>query len=462
MDLSKCQIFTPPHIVKYMLDKIDYTSKIFNKKIIDNACGTGNILVEVVERFIADAKKSKKTNAVIKKGLESCIYGYDIDSKMVEACINNLNEVAGRFKIRDVKWNIYNQDGLYIEDSFDYVVGNPPYISYLDLEKDTRAKTKEKFSSCSVGKFDYSYAFIEKGLQILKLNGKMAMISPANMFKTVFADKLREIIKQELTHIVDCSTIKIFAGVLTTSAITIYEKGCKSNVLVYQEFADAEKKEQIIKKDTLVGKWNFTNYIESGNRRFGDYFKASNCIATLANKVFIHKIDEQGNLAIDVEPEAVKVAISPKSEQFGIKQKIIFPYYYENGKLKNYTEKEINLKFPKLMKYLTSKRVELISRDSDKSAKWYEYGRSQALSSMNQEKLLISTIITKVVKLYKLDNNTIPYSGIYIVPRGNASLDDAKLILQTERFYNYLHTKGVNVSGESIRISSRDVEEYRY
>ena len=156
------------------------------------------------------------------------------------------------------------------------------------------------------------------------------------------------------------------------------------------------------------------------------------------------------------------MAISPKSEQFGIKQKIIFPYYYENGKLKNYTEKEINLKFPKLMKYLTSKRVELISRDSDKSAKWYEYGRSQALSSMNQEKLLISTIITKVVKLYQLDNNTIPYSGIYIVPRGNASLDDAKLILQTERFYNYLHTKGVNVSGESIRISSRDVEEYRY
>ena len=57
MDLSKCQIFTPPHIVKYMLDKIDYTSKIFNKKIVDNACGTGNILVEVVERFIADAKK---------------------------------------------------------------------------------------------------------------------------------------------------------------------------------------------------------------------------------------------------------------------------------------------------------------------------------------------------------------------------------------------------------------------
>ena len=67
MDLSKCQIFTPPHIVKYMLDKIDYTSNVFGKKIIDNSCGTGNILVEVVERFIMDAKKSRKHKKTIKK-----------------------------------------------------------------------------------------------------------------------------------------------------------------------------------------------------------------------------------------------------------------------------------------------------------------------------------------------------------------------------------------------------------
>ena len=67
MDLSKCQIFTPSHIVKYMLDKIDYTSNVFDKKIIDNACGTGNILVEVVERFIVDAKKAKRKKPTIKK-----------------------------------------------------------------------------------------------------------------------------------------------------------------------------------------------------------------------------------------------------------------------------------------------------------------------------------------------------------------------------------------------------------
>ena len=463
MDLSKCQIFTPDYIVKYMLDKIDYTSNIYGKKIVDNSCGTGNILVEVVERFILDAKKVRKKNKTIKNALESCIYGYDVDPKMVEMCIKNLNDVAQSFGIVDINWNIHNQDGLYIDGEFDYVVGNPPYISYLDLDQEARTKTKENFKSCNIGKFDYSYAFIEKGLQLLKNGGKMAMITPANMFKTVFAEALRTTIKSELTHIVDCSAVKIFDEVLTSPAITIYEKGNKSNVLIYQEMIKNQiKNETVIEKQSLTGKWNFTSYVESGDRRFGDSFKASNCIATLANKIFIHTVNNQGSLDIDVEDDAVKEAKSPKSEQFGIKQKIIFPYYYENGELKNYTEDEINHKYPKLMEFLFSQKDALTIRDSDKSAQWYEYGRSQALRHINQKKLMISTIITKVVRVYELDSSVVPYSGIYIVSRDNASLDDAKLILQTKRFYEYLLTKGVKVSGDSIRISSKDVEEYRY
>lgn len=463
MDLSKCQIFTPSHIVKYMLDKIDYTSNVFGKKIIDNSCGTGNILVEVVERFIVDAKKSRKKKTTIKKGLESCIYGYDIDSNMVESCINNLNIVAQRFGLMDVQWNIHHQDGLYIDGIFDYVIGNPPYISYLDLDQETRIKTKDNFKSCGIGKFDYSYAFIEKGLQLLKSNGKMAMISPANMFKTVFAETLRTTIKSELTHIVDCSAVKVFEEVLTSPAITVYEKGSKSNVLIYQEMNEAQtENERIIDKQSLSGKWNFTTYVESGQRRFGDSFKASNCIATLANKIFIHSLDKQGHLDIDVEDDALKEAKSPKSEQFGIKQKIIFPYYYENNELRNYTEEEITQKYPRLMVFLSSKRDDLENRDSDQNARWYEYGRSQALRHINQNKLMISTIITKVVRVYELDSSVVPYSGIYIIPHNNSSLDDAKLILQTKRFYDYLLAKGVKVSGDSIRISSKDVEDYRY
>lgn len=465
MNLKDCQVFTPKETVIYMLDLLDYRENIFEKTIIDNSCGNGNFLVEIVRRFIIDANKQNIDKRKIKNSLENCIFGCDVDSKCVDACIENLNKVASGFGYKNIKWNISKCDGLYYDDNikFDYVVGNPPYISYLDLDEKTRVKTKEKFQSCSIGKFDYSYAFIEKGLQLLKINGKMAMITPANMFKTVFAENLREIIKTELTYIIDCSSKKIFDKVLTTPAITIYEKGSKSHSLIYREISDSnEEYEKIISKDVLIEKWNFTDYISAGNKRFGDSFKASNCIATLANKIFIHDEDETGKLDIDIESNVVRVAKSPRSEQFGINQKIIFPYYYENGELKHYSEKEMKKKFPKTMSFLNAKKDDLLSRNSDENAKWYEYGRSQALRHINQKKLLFSTIITKKVRIYELDADIVPYSGIYVIPKDTGSLDEARLILQSKRFYNYLLAKGVKVSGDSIRISSKDVEEYRY
>lgn len=463
MDLSKCQIFTPPHIVKYMLDKIDYTSNVFGKKIIDNSCGTGNILVEVVERFIADAKKAKRKKPTIKKGLESCIYGYDVDAGMVEKCINNLNIVAQRFGFTDVQWNIHHQDGLYVEGTFDYVIGNPPYISYLDLDKEVRAKTKEKFDSCSIGKFDYSYAFIEKGLSSLSANGKMVMLTPSNMFKTVFGEKLRKMIKQEMTEIIDCSTLDMFNGILTSPAITVFQKGSNSDLLIYRDkYLDGSETEKFIDKNNLTGKWDFSGFVANGNRRFGDYFKVSNSIATLANKIFIHTIEEDGSMKIDVEPTILRVAKSPKTVQYGFNQKIIFPYQYANGKLVRYEEEEFSKQFPLAYAYLYSQKEELEARDSDDKAKWYEYGRSQALAHLNCEKLLMSTIITSRVRLYRLTAEEIPYSGLYIIPKANMPLDTAITILQSQHFYNYLVSKGVKERGVSIRISSKDVEEFQF
>ena len=100
---------------------------------------------------------------------------------------------------------------------------------------------------------------------------------------------------------------------------------------------------------------NFTDFVDEGERRFGDFYKASNCIATLANKVFILTVNQQGDLDVSIEPEALRVAKSPKSEQFGMQQKIIFPYHYKDGELQRYSEEELSEKFPKLMIYLNSK-----------------------------------------------------------------------------------------------------------
>lgn len=466
MSLGNCQIFTPTETVKYMLDLIDYNENIFGKTIIDNSCGCGNFLIEIAERFIIDGQKKRKKKTQIKQALEECLYGYDVDENCVKKTLFNLNELAKKYKYKDVRWNISTSDGLYIDlnGTFDFVVGNPPYVAYVDLDDRTRQSTKEHFISCETGKFDYSYAFIEKGLNLLKGDGKMVMITPSNMFKTVFGENLRTLIRPYITNIIDCSARKIFDKVLTSPAITLYKKDNTSTILIYSEL-DADNNvnvERIIEKNTLVDKWNFTDYAELGERRFGDLYKVSNSVATLANKIFVHNKDNNGIVDIDIEDDIFRIAKSPKSEKYGKDQVIIFPYFYEKNKLKEYSLEEMNSKFPKAMKYLNTKKEELLCRDSDTSAEWFQFGRSQALRHINREKLLLSSIVTNSINIYKLSADTVPYSGLYIISLKGESLDKAKLILETERFYNYLLTKGIKVHGKSIRISSKDIEEYKY
>ncbi len=62
---------------------------------------------------------------------------------------------------------------------------------------------KENFKTCKKGKFDYSYAFIEKSYNLLKSNGKLVYIIPSNIFKNVFARNLRELLKKDIISIID-------------------------------------------------------------------------------------------------------------------------------------------------------------------------------------------------------------------------------------------------------------------
>ena len=127
-----------------------------------------------------------------------------------------------------------------------------------------------------------------------------------------------------------------------------------------------------------------------------------------------------------------------------------------------YDTKEFEEKFPNACEYLRRFTKDLEKRNSDKNAKWFEYGRSQALRNNNKEKLLLSTVITNEVKTKILPKNNIPYSGIYIIPINDKTLEEADKILKSEDFFNYIEGKGINASGKSLRITSKDINEYMF
>ena len=466
---KKCQIFTPTSVVIRMLDDINYKSGLYGKKVLDHSCGNGQFLKEVVYRYIRDCKEQGFPAKKIRLGLSQDIWGFELDEDCFLECIRTLTNITNEHGLGAVKWKIFNCDSLRvpIEQRFEYIIGNPPYLSYWDIPISERKFIRDSYDSCKNGACDYCFAFVECALSLLSDNGVLTYIIPSSIFKTRAAQELRNMIKPYVRSIYDYKTKKVFDNALTSSAIIILDKADEFKALSYIDIT--REISFLINKENLGDIWVFRDdisIIPKGAHRFGDYFRVSTSIATQYNKAFVLiGWEEDGTLlkgpnGVIVEKEATRKAASPKRRITKCCERIIFPYYYKNGKKCRYTENEYKTLFPFAYKYLLTNKDNLLKRDSDKKAAWFEYGRSQALDHLEQPKILLSSVITDNVNVFKLNKYEIPYSGMYIVPIGTLSADDGIRLLKADEFKNYVDAVGVHVNGNSMRITARNIDNY--
>lgn len=462
---EKCHVFTPTHIVSKMLDEVNYTEKLYGKTFLENSCGDGQILCEAINRYIIDCKKEGYSDENIIFGLERDFLAIEFDKTNYEKCIKNLDIISKSYGFKSVNWNILNSDFLSLEinEKFDFIIGNPPYVSYANIDIKNRNFIRDNFDSCKKGKFDYCYPFIELSLRYLNTGGKLAYLIPTNIFKNVFAKDLRELLKDKVTKILDYKTKKIFKNVLTSSSIIICDLDRNTTNI---EYYDVSKNKYLsIEKESLGEKWIFSENKGKDKVLFSDYFLAATSVATLLNDAFVIKEYEiRGEYFyvenMPIEKEIIRPAASPRALSKDFKEFIIFPYEYVDGKLKRLEAEEMYNRYPCAYKYLEKFKDKLNLRNSDTNSKWFEYGRSQALDNLNQEKLLMSFIITNKVNVYELGVNYIPYSGIYIVPKSSLSLSVAKEILESDEFLKYINDIGIYVNGSSLRITANDIKKF--
>lgn len=309
----------------------------------------------------------------------------------------------------------------------------------------------------------------------------MAYLIPSSIFKNVFAHELREYLKPHITEIYDFTTKRLFTKDinenpdirLTSSIIMIIEKNSNKRAITYHDVVKNTKTK--IQKKELKTKWIFSIQEDEEENiqkiRFGDLYKISNTIATLYNKAYVinekQEVDEDEkyiylNEGQKIEKDILKETASPRNLSRQTREKIIYPYKINNGNIEKYSKEEFENKFPNACLYLKNNIEKLNNRKSDENSKWFEYGRSQAIDSILKDKLLISTVITKEVHVYPIEKGAIPYSGIYIQAKGNQDLEQARQILESQEFFEYIEKIGIHASGESYRITSKDISNYEF
>lgn len=464
---KNCQIATPERYVEEMLDYVGYQQNLMGQKVLENSCGEGNILKQIVKRYIKDAKAYSYSAEDIATGLEKDITAYEIDPEKIELCKNELNALINEEELPAVNWNIREEDFLKSKNGkYQYIVGNPPYITYHNLDEEDRVFMKETYKTCQNGRFDYCYAFIEASIHALADDGKMIYLIPFSIFRNRFASQLRILMREFITKVVDYRNQQVFQGITCSTALMLCEK---QTVKTTVEYVEASKESTIVVQRSMLDKkgkkWIFQKNQNEG-RRFGDYFQVHNSVATLCNKAFLYESTGIENDRIEraVTRPATSTKIQRMQHKTEKEYRIIFPYRVENGEIIHFSDTEFKNTYPEAWRHLDRYRTELKNRKADEKAQWFEYGRNQALSEIGKEKLIFPMVITRSTQAYIAGADTVPCAGYFISVNEETglTLQDAQNMLESEEFYQYVKEVGTPTTISSYRVSVHDIVEYRF
>lgn len=257
--------------LKGLIKKLeDYRNWLLELTICDPACGSGAFLNQALEFLISEHRYIDELNAkllgeamvlseVENSILENNLFGVDINEESVEiaklslwlrtaqkgrkltSLNNNIkcgNSLISNKEIAKDKTFDWQQEfsTVFEKGGFDVVIGNPPYLGGRDWKEEDGRAYDYLSSAFEVAEyqFDMYVLFWEKGIRILKSDGKLGFITPITWLNNQKTNKLRSFILNQTTinRIVDLSDIDVFkdAVVLTMIGILTKKNAIKNDV----------------------------------------------------------------------------------------------------------------------------------------------------------------------------------------------------------------------------------------
>ena len=197
------QFYTSSQVANFMVSLI---TKEKHAKVLESGFGSGVFLTSLVDQ-----------------GFQN-IVGYDIDQ-------DNYHAAKKLFKdsVTLVCDDYLNSS---IDDKFDVIIGNPPYVSWNRII----ANVKEKllvdlfWKPYINGEWDLLYAFIIWSVEKLNDNGELIYIVPFNWFNATYARSLRQfLIKNGQFEVINhFGEFKLFADCFPNNIIFRYRKTKKA------------------------------------------------------------------------------------------------------------------------------------------------------------------------------------------------------------------------------------------
>ncbi|MBQ3684803.1 MAG: Eco57I restriction-modification methylase domain-containing protein [Candidatus Methanomethylophilaceae archaeon] len=188
-------VYTRSWVVDLMLDIIGYTSDrpLYRSSILEPSCGEGAFLTAIVRRLCS----SKGFSECSVEDLSDCICAVDLVPDSIEKCRADIIEILISYGMSESDSDHLAGQWLRAEDyllksysDFDFVVGNPPYVSSDEIPKNLREDYCSRLSTVTMGT-DLYVGFIENSLLSLGKDGKVCFICSDRWMQNSYGSKLR-------------------------------------------------------------------------------------------------------------------------------------------------------------------------------------------------------------------------------------------------------------------------------
>jgi hypothetical protein len=395
------EVFTKPAVVQLMLiiSGLHELKVTPATRILEPSCGRGDFVILILDDLLGRADLRSSLSETPEEYL-SLITAFDLQAEHVETCRRRIVDtmVSNSFSLKTAKmlsiaW-VKCADFLLVEglETYDLVIGNPPYVRIEEIEKRSLALYRASFSTM-VDRADLYVPFFEKSLDLLKSGGKLCFICTDRWIKNRYGRMLREKISKSfgIEAYIDFYGVDAFqSSVVTYPAVTLISRGRKDEMRYYDsEFASSivaeispasvrskfseesgtlQSLELCGQNPWLIGQGASKQLIERFELTFGTLADAGCKVhigaATGSNKVFLVGED------VDVEMSRMIPCVTSRD--------------FVNGELKWSGKFMINpwdssglvsLKdYPKLARYLDPHRIDLSKRHTAKKnpSHWYK------------------------------------------------------------------------------------------
>lgn len=339
---------------------------------------------------------------------------------------------------------------LDTQGSFDFIVGNPPYVSISGLSTQERNRYRTRYLAAR-GRFDLYLLFFEQACRLLSRDGRLVFITPEKFLYVETAAAVRSLLSDhdvEELHFLDEAT---FPGLVTYPLVTTLSKRARSSgsrVVQRDEYVRQVQLPQMGQswQPTLRGLSPTT-----GDTTLADAAVRISCgVATGADSVYVA---DPASLPSELIPFS-RPTVAGRELQgtlLPVPRSVMLLPYDRAGALLPPPAADA------LLDYLSmpSRRQKLLARTCVQTKPWYAFHETPPLLDILRPKILCKDISPRPAFVVDEAGSIVPrHSAYYVVPRDTRQLTALAEYLNSPTAREWLEAHCQRAANGFVRLQS--------